>query len=167
MFVVSTEGLVEGARRLNSFAIHLLRGLHEVDARSGLTPSRLSALSVLHFAGPRSLGRLARDEEVTSATMSRLVDALCELGLAVRSEHADNARMVTESAVPACSARMGAAAGRRTTVIAEALGDLSPEARRAVLAATPHLADLERCARERARADGRDAPEGRSVEAGR
>lgn len=149
---VATEDLERAAARLNSFAIHLLRGLHEVDARSGLTPSRLSALSVLHFAGPRSLGRLARDEEVTSATMSRLVDALCELGLAVRSAHEDNARMVTVSATPAGSALMEAAAARRTAVIAGALADLPPAQRRAVLAATPYLDPLERLTRARARA---------------
>ena len=82
MMGVDTEELTEAGRRLNSFAIHLLRAMRRVDAESGLTPARLSALSVLHFGGPRTLGRLARDEDVTSATMCRLVDALCELGLA-------------------------------------------------------------------------------------
>ena len=76
MMGVDTEELTEAGRRLNSFAIHLLRAMRRVDAESGLTPARLSALSVLHFGGPRPLGRLARDEDVTSATMCRLVDAL-------------------------------------------------------------------------------------------
>ena len=84
MMGVDTEELTEAGRRLNSFAIHLLRAMRRVDAESGLTPARLSALSILHFGGPRTLGRLARDEDVTSATMCRLVDALCELGLAER-----------------------------------------------------------------------------------
>ena len=81
---MATEDLDEVARSLNSFAIHLLRSLRTVDQHSGLTPARLSALSVLHFGGPRSLGRLARDENVTSPTMSRIVDALCDAGLAAR-----------------------------------------------------------------------------------
>ncbi len=142
MVVVSTVDPSAG-RALNSFAIHLLRTLHRVDARSGLTPARLSALSVLHFGGPRSLGRLARDEEVTSATMSRLVDALCDLGLAERTPHPDSARMVTVSATAAGRALMEEAATRRTTVIAEAVGHLPDHARQAVLAAVPHLQALE------------------------
>ena len=63
MMGVDTEELNEAGRRLNSFAIHLLRAMRRVDAESGLTPARLSALSVLHFGGPRTLGRLARDED--------------------------------------------------------------------------------------------------------
>ena len=91
---MDVEELNEASRRLNSFSIHLLRAMRRVDAQSGLTPARMSALSVLHFGGPRSLGRLARDEEVTSATMSRLVDALCSLGLVERRPHPEHRGMV-------------------------------------------------------------------------
>jgi DNA-binding MarR family transcriptional regulator len=139
---VSEEDLSEAGRRLNSFAIHLLRGMHRVDAESGLTPARLSALSVLHFGGPRTLGRLARDEEVTSATMSRLVDALCDLGLAERAPHPDHAGMVVVSATEQGSELMRVAASRRIEVIAAALGELPTRDRRSVVAATSHLADL-------------------------
>jgi DNA-binding MarR family transcriptional regulator len=146
---VSTEDLSEAGRRLNSFAIHLLRAMHRVDAEAGLTPSRLSALSVLHFGGPRTLGRLARDEEVTSATMSRLVDALCELGLAEKGPHPDHAGMVVVSPTDEGSALMRAAAQRRIEVIAGALGDLPARERRTVVQATSHLAGLEERVRER------------------
>ena len=139
-----TEALATAGRTLNSFAVHLLRALHRVDAESGLSPARLSALSVLHFAGPRSLGRLARDEEVSSPTMSRLVDALCDLGLVARAPHPDSRRMVVVSATASGSALMRDAAARRSDVIAAALGALSPEARGAVLAVVPHLPALER-----------------------
>jgi DNA-binding MarR family transcriptional regulator len=146
---VATEELTEAGRRLNSFAIHLLRAMHRVDAESGLTPARLSALSVLHFGGPRTLGRLARDEEVTSATMSRLVDALCDLGLAERGPHPDHAGMVVVSATEQGSDLMRAAAGRRIEVIAGALGDLRARERRAVVQATSHFAGLEDAVRTR------------------
>jgi len=146
---VSAEELSEPGRRLNSFAIHLLRTMHRVDAESGLTPARLSALSVLHFGGPRTLGRLARDEEVTSATMSRLVDALCGLGLAEKGPHPDHAGMVVVSATDEGSALMRAAAQRRIEVIAGALGDLPARERRSVVQATAHLGDLEERVRAR------------------
>lgn len=80
MMRVDTEELTEAGRRLNSFAIHLPRAMRRVDAESGLTPARAEAPSrSCTPGGPRPLGRLARDEDVTSATMCRLVDALCEL----------------------------------------------------------------------------------------
>jgi len=142
MAPVTGEELTEAGRRLNSFAIHLLRAMHRVDSESGLTPARLSALSVLHFGGPRTLGRLARDEEVTSATMSRLVDALCELGLAERAPHPDHAGMVVVSATGAGSELMRTAAQRRIEVIAGALGELPARERRSVVQATGHLGGL-------------------------
>jgi DNA-binding MarR family transcriptional regulator len=143
---VPTEDLAAAGRTLNSFAVHLLRALHRVDAESGLSPARLSALSVLHFAGPRSLGRLARDEEVSSPTMSRLVDALSDLGLVTRAPHPDSARMVVVSTTDAGGALMQEATARRGEVIATAVEALPRDAREAVLAAVPHLPRLERAA---------------------
>lgn len=74
----------ETADRLHSAAIHLLRRLRQQDVASGLGPARLSALSVLVFAGPRSLGELAAAEQVRPPTMSRMVAALERRGLARR-----------------------------------------------------------------------------------
>lgn len=125
--------------------------MHRVDAESGLTPARLRALSVLHFGGPRTLGRLARDEEVTSATMCRLVDALCDLGLAERGPHPDHGGMVVVSATDDGSVLMRAAAQRRSEVIAGALDDPPASERRSVLRATGHLGGLEERVRERVR----------------
>ena len=136
---MATEDLDEVARSLNSFAIHLLRSLRTVDQHSGLTPARLSALSVLHFGGPRSLGRLARDESVTSPTMSRIVDALCDAGLAERTTHQDNGRIVIVSATRAGSRLMQTAADRRVGVIADALRAVPDRDRRRVVAAASHL----------------------------
>src|SRR5467141_3557245 len=47
------------ADRLHSAAIHLLRRLRVRDRESGVGPAQLSALSVLVFGGPRSLGERA------------------------------------------------------------------------------------------------------------
>ena len=64
------------ADRLHSAAIHLLRTVRKTDTATGITPARLSALSVLVFAGPRSLRELADAEQVTAPTMSRIVAGL-------------------------------------------------------------------------------------------
>src|SRR5215475_2178440 len=62
--------------RLHSAAIHLLRRLRVRDLESGVGPAQLSALSVLVFGGPRSLGELANAEQVRAPTMSRIVNGL-------------------------------------------------------------------------------------------
>ena len=47
------------ADRWHSLAIHLLRRLRREDLKAGLTGPRLSALSVIVFGGPITLGELA------------------------------------------------------------------------------------------------------------
>jgi len=64
------------ADRLHSAAIHLLRRVRRQDALSGEGPARLSALSVLVFGGPKTLGELAVAEQVKPPTMSRIVAGL-------------------------------------------------------------------------------------------
>jgi len=64
------------ADRLHSVAIHLLRRVRKQDAISGVGPAQLSALSVLVFAGAKSLGDLAAAEQVQPPTMSRVVAGL-------------------------------------------------------------------------------------------
>jgi DNA-binding MarR family transcriptional regulator len=73
------------ADRLHSAAIRLLRRLRLQDRSTGVGPAQLSALSVLVFAGPRSLGELAEVEGVRPPTMSRVVAGLRRAGL-VRAE---------------------------------------------------------------------------------
>lgn len=86
------------ADRLHSIAIRLLRHLRQVDTETGLGPARLSALSVLVFGGPRSLGELAEAEQVTAPTMSNLVARLEEDGLATRTPSGRDRRSVVLSA---------------------------------------------------------------------
>src|SRR5271168_916801 len=64
------------ADRLHSAAIHLLRRVRKQDSASGVGPAQLSALSVLVFAGPKTLGALAAAEQVKPPTMSRIVAGL-------------------------------------------------------------------------------------------
>jgi DNA-binding MarR family transcriptional regulator len=82
------------ADRMHSAAIHLLRRLREADAQTGMTPARLSALSVLVFGGPCTLSDLAKTEGVTAPTMTRLVQGLENDGLVVRHLDTDDRRAV-------------------------------------------------------------------------
>ena len=136
--------LAAASADLNSAAIHLLRGLRSVDRRAGLTAARLSALSVLVFGGSCTLGHLARTEDVTAPTMSRVVDGLVELGLVTRSRHPESGRQVLVEATAAGRDLMETARQARIEAIASALQSVDPEEQRAVLAAAPALVALSR-----------------------
>ncbi len=82
------------ADRLHSTAIHLLRRVRREDAATGEGPARLSALSVLVFGGPMTLGQLAAAEQVKPPTMSRIVTGLERSGLAERMTDSNDARRV-------------------------------------------------------------------------
>lgn len=89
------------AEQMHSAAIHLLRKLRREDAESGLSAPRLSALSVIVFAGPVTLGDLAAAEQVRPPTMTRIVDALAEQGLVTRNRNAQDGRSTLITATAA------------------------------------------------------------------
>jgi len=115
------------ADRLHSAAIHLLRTARRVDDETGLTAARLSALSVLVFGGPTTVGRLARAEQVSAPTMSRLVRALERDGLAARAANAEDARSVVVRATSEGRRLLHAGRERRISELAGVLESLSPE----------------------------------------
>ena len=82
------------ADRLHSAAIHLLRRVRKEDTKTGEGPARLSALSVLVFGGPMTLGQLAAAEQVRPPTMTRIVTGLERSGLADRVRDPEDARRV-------------------------------------------------------------------------
>lgn len=84
----------ELADRLHSAAVHLLRRLAAVDGRTGLSPARLSALSVVVYGGPLSMTALARAERVSAATMSSTVAGLEAAGLVTRCRAPGDGRTV-------------------------------------------------------------------------
>ena len=88
-----SEELLEIADKLHSASIHLLRRLRVRDRESGIGPAQLSALSVLVFGGPRSLGELADAEQVRPPTMSRIVSGLQRAGLVKREPTEDGRRV--------------------------------------------------------------------------
>lgn len=90
----------ELATRLHSAAIHLLRRLRVEDAATGLTGPQASALSVVVFGGPTTLGGLARAEQVRPPTISRLVAGLVESGLVVLERDATDRRVQRIRATP-------------------------------------------------------------------
>jgi DNA-binding MarR family transcriptional regulator len=117
----------EVADLIHSSAIHVLRRAAERDAETGLTRARLSALSVVVFRGPLTLGALAAAEGVRPATMTNIVTALEHDGLVRRKPNAEDGRSVLVEATTAGSRATRRGRARRIDAIAERLDDLSSE----------------------------------------
>jgi DNA-binding MarR family transcriptional regulator len=114
------------ADRLHSAAIHLLRRLRVEDEALGISAPRLSALSVLVFAGPKRIGELARLEQVEPPTMTKLIDALVRDGLVVREPDPDDARAVQVRATPTGAKTLRRGRARRVETLRARLATLSP-----------------------------------------
>ena len=113
------------ADRLHSAAIHLLRRVRRVDDASGLSAARLSALSVIVFAGPIRVSALANAEQVRTPTMTPIVAALEHDGLVTRESDASDARAALLRATPKGARLMAEGRARRVAALAAELNDLS------------------------------------------
>jgi DNA-binding MarR family transcriptional regulator len=122
-----TDTLSTAADRFHSAAIHALRYARREDDASGLSPARLSALSVLVFAGPKTIGELAAAEQVRPPTMSAIVDGLEEGGLARRVADPGDGRLVRVQASAKGKRVLQRARERRITALAERLAPLSAD----------------------------------------
>jgi DNA-binding MarR family transcriptional regulator len=119
----------EVAARLHSAAIHLLRRVRVADRETGLSPARLSALSVLVFGGPTTIGDLARVEGVRSPTMTAMVTQLEADGLARRRSPGSGVpdrRQVLVEATPAGVRLMRKAQQRRLELLEGLLAEAAP-----------------------------------------
>lgn len=121
---MSSEQKREAADRIHSAAIHLLRRVREVDTEAmGITPARASALSVLVFAGARSLSELAAEERVTSATMSKLVSAMEAEALVRRYPDVNDARAIRIEATARARRLLERGRSRRLDLLESLLAD--------------------------------------------
>ena len=115
------------AEGLHAAAIHVLRRVRRVDEESGLTAARLSALSVLVFGGPTTVGRLARAEQVAAPTMSRLVRALERDGLVTCEPDERDGRAVLVRATERGRVILERGRERRVEELAGLLDALEPD----------------------------------------
>jgi DNA-binding MarR family transcriptional regulator len=120
-----TQELERVADRLHSAALHLLRRLRAEDDALGVSPPRLSALSVVVYAGPIGIGALAAAEGVAPATMSRLIDGLESERLVRRERDPDDARGVLVRATAKGERILTTGRRRRVRTLAGGLSRLS------------------------------------------
>lgn len=115
------------ADRLHSASIHLLRRVAREDVASGIGPAQLSALSVLVFAGPKTLGELAAAERVRPPTMTRVANALEQAELARKEASPVDGRSIRISATPAGRKLLQAARRRRLQELTRRLDGLAAD----------------------------------------
>lgn len=115
------------ADHLHSVAIHLLRRVRKQDAATGEGPARLSALSVLVFAGPKTLGELAAAEQVKPPTMSRVAAGLKRSRLIEITRDPHDARRMSIRATAKGTRLLQQGRQRRIEYLAAHLDSLTPD----------------------------------------
>ncbi|MFI6101776.1 MarR family winged helix-turn-helix transcriptional regulator [Lentzea sp. NPDC051213] len=80
------------ASRLRLAVVRLNRRLRAQRTNSSVSLTQVSALSTLHKCGPLTPGELAAKEGVQPPSMTRVIAALEEYGLATRSPHPTDGR---------------------------------------------------------------------------
>ena len=132
------------ADRLHSAAIHLLRRLRREDDASGLPAPQLSALSVIVFGGPITLGALAVAEQVRPPTITRLVEKLESAGLVKRTSDVTDRRVSRVEATAKGAKLLHDGRRRRVASLTASLASLPGSERAAIAKALPLLEKVVR-----------------------
>jgi DNA-binding MarR family transcriptional regulator len=133
--------LAELAAQLR-LAVGRLHRRIRIDGRESIPPLQLSALVTVEKCGPLRLSDLARREAVTAPTMSRVLSALDEQGLVVRSPDPQDARGVLITLSELGATRLNEVRTHRTALVARRLARLDDAQRRTLAAAMPALEAL-------------------------
>ncbi len=141
---VSDTSPIDIANRLHSVAIHLLRRVRQNDALTGLSPARLSALSVIGFGGPCTISDLAEAEQVAVPTISRIVASLVAEGLIERQLDERDRRASNLTVTPRGMEVLREGQRRRTVQLGNMLKQLTPAEQETIASA---IASMERMLR--------------------
>jgi DNA-binding MarR family transcriptional regulator len=121
---LTDEPVTRAANALHSAALRLLRRARTADTGMDLDGPRASALSVLVFAGPLPLTRLAELEQVTPPAITKTVTALEAAGLATRTRSDRDRRVVLVAATDAGRKLLEQGRAARVRVIADLISSL-------------------------------------------
>jgi DNA-binding MarR family transcriptional regulator len=113
-----------------------------IDGHEATPPLQLSALVTVEQHGPLRLSELARREAVTAPTMSRVLSALDEQGLVIRTPDPHDARGVRIVLSERGAQRLDEVRNTRNALVARRLARLTPEQRRRLYDALPSLEAL-------------------------
>lgn len=117
---------------------------NERDPGEDLTASQLAVLGTLSRNGSMTIGDLAAAERVQPPSMTRTVGSLTAKGLAIRSTHATDGRVVVVSLTPAAETVLAEARRRKEAWLSRRLAELTAAERQLLREAAPILERLSR-----------------------
>jgi DNA-binding MarR family transcriptional regulator len=120
---------LEVVARLRLSIARLARRLRQ-EAGTGLSPSQHSALITVAVHGPLTLGHLARVEQVSPPTITRIAVKLEDDGLVVRSVDPHDRRVSHVQITTEGTRRLDHGRSRRNAWLAERLRTFDPDERR-------------------------------------
>jgi DNA-binding MarR family transcriptional regulator len=135
------DEVTEIASRLRLVVGRLSRRIR-IDGRESVPPLQLSAMVTVEEWGPLRLSDLARREAVSVPTMSRVLAALDEQRLVVRTADPQDARGVLVTLSEEGTRRLAEVRSHRTALVARRLHRLDDAQRASVAAALPALEAL-------------------------
>ncbi|WP_307857508.1 MarR family transcriptional regulator [Paenarthrobacter sp. DKR-5] len=126
--LIPAEGGVPAlAVELRIAVMRMSRKLRVEASGDAVTPGQYSVLAGLSQQGPLTLRQLADREHVQAPSMTRIVNALAELGFVTRSEHPTDGRQVLVHLSKDGRQTLDDARTRRTEWLAERLAALPPD----------------------------------------
>jgi DNA-binding MarR family transcriptional regulator len=134
------DGQHETANLVHSAAVRLLRTARAADTDLDLDGPRASLLSVLVFAGPQPVTKLAALEQVSAPAITKMVSTLESAGLAQRKRSEADRRIVLVSATPAGKRLLERGRAARVRAIATLLADATDEQLQTLRAASDVIA---------------------------
>jgi len=132
----------ETTDRLRVAVGRLARRLRATASSGALTPTQVSVLFTVVREGPLTLSELGAREALHPTMLSRVVGALAEAGLVVRSAAADDRRAAQVAATSAGRRLRRRIHEERNAALAAALARLAPAERDAVTGALGALEEL-------------------------
>lgn len=131
-----TDTVPQLAHDLRLAVMRLSRRLRSQRVDTSVTLTHLAALSTLRAKGPLTPGELAACEKVQPPSMTRVVCALEERGLVVRSPHPTDGRQVIVSLTPAAEQFLSEEVRMREAWLSQRLAELSDAERETLRAAS-------------------------------
>ncbi len=130
------------ASALRVSVMRLARRLRNEREDASLTLNQISAMGALARLGPITLGELAAAERIQPPSMTRIVSALEERGLAARGPDASDRRLVIVRLTDEGKAMLAADRRRRDAWLNQRLRELTPDEREVLRRAVPVLEKL-------------------------
>jgi DNA-binding MarR family transcriptional regulator len=122
----------------------LNRRLRRQAAVDTLTPTQLAVLASVERNSAISPGELAELEKMQPPSMTRVIAALAERGLVLRTPHSTDRRQISVSVTESGSALLKEERRRKEAWLTQRLKELTTEERAVLRAAAPILEKLSR-----------------------